>query len=162
MDLIPLNKKYYINNIEKYSEDSFIIYRDVLRDIKQYPICFCVANSKIWKEIFNINTEEDIVKTLTQWYSQLPNDDYKLSSPYSLGWALDQLQLFYNVNIWNKNIVKLNDLETSFNRLDRSEIEYIINNKELIKNNINNKIYSDFHLPKPFYKYKDILYYLLN
>ena len=162
MDLIPLNRTYYTYNIEKYKEDSFIVYRNVLEDIKQYPICFCAANSKIWKEIFNINTEEDIRKTLKQWYLQVPENDYKLSSPYSLGWALDQLQLFYSVNKWNRNIIKLNDKETSFNRLDRSDIEHIINNKEQTKNNINNGLYSDFHLPKPFIKYKKILEYLLN
>jgi len=162
MDLIPLNKTYYIDNIKKYKEDSFIVYRNVLEDMKQYPICFCVANSKIWKEVFNINTEEDIIFVLEQLYSQIPENDYKISNPYSLGWAMDQLELFYRVNKWNKNIIKLNDEETAFNRLDRSDIEYIINNKELIKNNINNGIYSDFHLPKPFYKYKDILEYLLN
>ena len=161
MDLIPLNKTYYVDNIKNLSDDSFVIYRNVLEDINQYPICFCAANSSIWKKIFNINTEEDIREIMKHWYSQIPENDYKISNPYSLGWALDQLQLFYSVNKWNKNIIKLNDKETVFNRLDRCDIEYIKSNKELIKNNINKGIYSDFHLPKPYNKYKEIVDYLI-
>ena len=176
MDLIPLNRTYYTDNIEKYKEDSFIVYRNVLEDIKQYPICFCIANSKIWKEIFNINTEEDIRETLKLWYFQVPENDYTISSSNSFGWAFDQIQLFYSINIWNKNIIKLDDSLTSFKRLDRilndydteykiryqKDANYIINNKEQIKQNINNGVYSDFHLPKPFIKYKDIIEYLLD
>ena len=36
------------------------------------------------------------------------------------------------------------------------------NDEEELKNNINNGLYSDFHLPKPFIKYKKILEYLLS
>lgn len=162
MDLIPLNKHYYLDNIKKLDNDTFIIYRNVLEDIEQYPICFCLANSSIWKDIFNINTEDDIRGTLIEWYSQIPENDYKLSSPYSIGWAFDQLQLFYKVNKWDKKIVKFQDEDTLFNRLDRSKIDYIMENKEEIKKNINKGLYSDFHLPKPFINYNHILYYLLN
>jgi hypothetical protein len=162
MDLIPLNKTYYVDNIKDFDEDSFVIYRNVLEDIKQYPICFCAANSKIWKEIFNINTEEDIRTTLKQWYLQLPENDYKISSPYSFGWAMDQLQLFYNVNKWGKNIIKLNDTESGFKRLDRMNINYIDNNIKKIKYEIKLNIYSDFHLPKPYINYKNILDNIFN
>ena len=176
MDLIPLNRTYYIDNIKNIYNNSFIVYRNVLEDIKQYPICFCVANSCVWKEIFNITTEEDIRETMKKWYSQIPENDYKISNPYSLGWSMDQLQLFYSVNKWNKNIIKLEDCDTGFTRLDRilndydtehkirhqKDVNYIINNREQIKENINKGIYSDFHLPKPYNKYKEILEYLLN
>ena len=161
MDLIPLNKTYYIDNIKNYDNDSFVVYRNVLQDINQYPICFCAANSYIWKDIFNINTIHDVRDTLIKWYSQIPENDYKLSSPYSIGWALDQLQLYHRVNTWGKKIIKLQDEDTLFNRLDRSVIDYIIKNREEIKTNIKIGLYSDFHLPKPFNKYKDILTYLL-
>jgi len=160
MDLIPLNKTYYIDNIKDFGEDCFIIYRNVLENIKQYPICFCAANSNIWKEIFNINNEEDIIYILKKWYSQFPENDYKISCAFSLGWAMDQLQLFYSVNKWGKNIIKLTDKDMSFNRLDREDIEYITNNKEEIKININKGLYTDFHLPKPYIKYEGILRYL--
>jgi hypothetical protein len=174
MDLIPLNKTYYVDNITKYNNESFIIYRNVLESINQYPICFCLANSQIWKEIFNINTQEDIINTLKQWYSQLPENDYKISNVYSLGWSMDQLQLFYSVNKWNKNIIKLNDNDTGFKRLDRilndddidikirhqKDINYITNNKEQIKEKINNGVYSDFHLPRPYSKHNCIFDYL--
>jgi hypothetical protein len=162
MDLVPLNKIYYIDNIKDFDEDCFIIYRNVLEDIKQYPICFCAANSETWKEIFNINTKEDIIKTLKEWYSQIPENDYKISNPYSVGWALDQLQLYYLVNKWDKKIIKLYDKNTSFRRIDRSEVDIIINNSAEIKKDINNGVYSDFHLFRPYKKYKEILDYLIE
>jgi hypothetical protein len=176
MDLVPLNQKYYTDNVAKYNDDSFIIYRNVLEGINQYPICFCLANSHIWKDIFRINTVEDIINTLKTWYLNIPENDYKISSITSFGWAFDQLQLFYSINKWNKNIIKLTDKITGFKRLDRilndydidikirheKDINYIRNNKEQIKENINNGVYSDFHLPKPYSKYKDIFNYLLK
>jgi hypothetical protein len=162
MDLIPTNKSYYIDNIKNLDEDCFVIYRDVLEDIKQYPICFCAANSKIWKEIFNIKNEEDIRTTLKIWYSEIPENDYKISNPYSIGWALDQLQLYYSVNKWNKKIIKLQDENTGFRRLDRSEVNIIISNFDKIKDNINNCIYSDFHLPKPYSQYYKLLNNILE
>lgn len=160
MDLIPLNKTYYIDNIKNYDNDTFVVYRNVLEDINQYPICFCTANSYIWKEIFNINTEDDVRNTLNKWYSEIPENDYKISSPYSIGWALDQLQLYRRVNTWGKKIIKLQDEDTLFNRLDRSDIDYITSNRDEVKNNINKGLYSDFHLPKPYRKHNDILTYL--
>ena len=38
MDLICLNKRYYVDNVENFDESNFIIYRDVISEYKQYPM----------------------------------------------------------------------------------------------------------------------------
>jgi hypothetical protein len=161
MDLIPLNKSYYLDNIDKYSNDNFIVYRNVIEEYKQYPICFCVSTPRIWKEIFNINNIQDIRNKIEYWFFNLvPTNDYEISSPYSIGWALDQIELFKSVNDWNlktNNLIKLCDDSSLFNRLDRNDVDKIINNLDNYINKINNGEYSDFHLPRPYIRYKYLL-----
>lgn len=159
MDLIPLSYDFYIKNIENYNNDSFIVYRNVIEEYKQYPICFCNAPSKIWKDIFKINKVEDICNLIQSWYHSLPPSDYKISDPYSIGWALDQLKLFEYVNNWNGNKILLNDHNNGFKRLDRSDISKMNINE--IKNNIQNNIYTDFHLLRPYQVYKDTIHDIL-
>jgi len=163
MDLIPLNQKYYTENVKDFDDDSFIVYRDVISEHKQYPICFCLANSKIWKDIFNIKNEIDICDKLKLWYNMY--DKYQISSAYSLSWACDQLQLFEYVNRWkngncNRKLIKLKDEDTNFKRLNRGkDIDNYDNNLKLM---IQNGIFSDFHLPRPLNQYSAVLKYLLE
>ena len=147
MDLIPLNKMYYVDNIALYNT-SYIVYRNVLSEYKQYPICFCCASPYTWREIFNIHTIEDITNTLTKWYIDI--NDYQISSPYSIGWACDQLKLYEYVNKWDKSIIKLSDDITGFCRLDRLDIHHVQNNMNFYKKRMNDGYYSDFHLPRDF------------
>lgn len=154
MDLIPLNKMYYVNNISLYN-NSFVVYRNVIPEYKQYPICFCCASPYTWKEIFNIHSIDDITETLINWYKDIT--DYQISSPYSIGWACDQLKLYEYVNKWNKSIIKLYDDITGFKRLDRLDINDIKNNTDLYKKRINEGYYSDFHLPRDFAFLNDFL-----
>jgi hypothetical protein len=161
MDLIPLNQKYYVENVKDFDDDNFIVYRDVISEHKQYPICFCLANSKIWKDIFNIKNETDISDKLKLWYNMY--DKYEISSAYSMSWACDQLQLFEYVNRWNvksNKLIKLKDEETNFKRLDRMEIDSIYNNLQKYKLMIQNETFSDFHLPRPLNQYSAVLKYL--
>lgn len=159
MDIIPLNQSYFEDTI-KYidNHDIFVIYRDVISVYNQYPICYCLASSQVWKSIFNIQTIDCIRKRLNDWY--LP--DYQISSPSSTAWAQDQLQLFQYVNNYKGNIIKFTDEDTKFNRLDRSQINFITQNYTIIKENIKIGQYSDFHLPRPYKNYSNLLDVLLN
>ena len=158
MDLITLSSDYFNKTIEKFQDDCFIVYRDVISEHKQYPICFCLAARNVWRTVFPmINTEEDIRRVLTEWYSSI--SDYRISCPYSKGWAYDQIQLFDNVNkMIERKVIKLGDTETKFKRLDR--MDNLEMNYDDYKQKIVENVYSDFHLPRPYKKYKDLLYKL--
>ena len=82
-------------------------------------------------------------------------------------WAQDQLQLFKTVSLvshlsFSVIIHKFTDEQTKFSRLDRADVDFISKNKKEIKNEIGNKKYSDFHLPRPYQNYKELLDELLN
>lgn len=163
MDIIPLNNDFFSKTIETlHQQNTFCIYRNVISEYKQYPMCYCAGSSDVWKKIFKINIMNDLIQTLTSWYSK---DDYAISSASSEMWAQDQLQLFKSItdieNDDNINIVKFTDEQTHFTRLDRSQIDSITNNVIEIKSQINEGKYSDFHLPRPFTVYKDLLELLL-
>jgi hypothetical protein len=125
MDLIPLNSDYYNKNIESYSNESFIVYRNVIDEYFQYPICFCAATPNTWKEIFKVESEDDIRHILKYWYSL--TTDYSISSANSVGWALDQIMLFKYLSTESAKdkVILLKDEDTGFKRLDRSELKEI-------------------------------------
>jgi hypothetical protein len=73
-------------------------------------------------------------------------------------WAQDQLQLFqYVKKNLSLEIKKFTDEQTKFTRLDRADVDFISKNKNEIKKEIENKKYSDFHLPRPYQNYKELL-----
>ena len=153
MDLIPLNKSYYVDSIDSINEDNFVVYRNIISEYLQYPICFCTAKPNIWAEIFSINSINDICNTIETWYELFVNAGhfYQISSPFSVIWACDQLKLFELINKWNKKVNRLtllSDQETKFNRLDRLNILHIENNLHQYQVEIRSGIYSDFHLPR--------------
>jgi hypothetical protein len=141
MDIIPLDANYFYKNIEKCNKDNFIVYRNIM-ETQQYPMCYCLGTPKVWGEIFGIKSVEDIRKILLEWW--VP--DYKVSSSYSKGWATDQIQLYKYVNDWDKGrVVRLHDLQTGFKRLDRHDCV------------VDSSGYSDYHLPRPFWTYVDVI-----
>lgn len=153
IDIIPMNKSYYTKNIEEYDNNKFIYYREnVCFNYKQLAICYNVATPIIWKEIFNINTIDDIINRLNIVYK---NINY-VNGHGKSGWCTDQLDLYKYVIDWNKktnNLICLKENKTKFNRLDRNRFNI---NSQNIKDNISKGIYSDYHCLRPFEKYKEI------
>lgn len=157
IDLLPMCKNFYVNIPNKFENDKFVVYRDIITCDNQYPVCFNVASPKIWREIYQINTEQDVGKVLRELYPK--NFD---GQPGKSGWYTDQLSLFNLVNKWNdtkgRRRIILNDKYTNFKRLDRSNMQFITDNKEQIISQINNQEYTDFHMPRPYSDYsKQIL-----
>jgi len=155
MDILPLQKEYFVNTIRKYDENSFIVYRNVINEFKQYPICYCVSSPSTYRYIFGINNENDIKMTLQNWYT---TEDYILSSPYSTMWCQDQVKLYECIQKKRQSIklIELSDSMTKFRRLDRLMIDKINNNIALYNEEINKNVYSDFHLPRPLRDYSEL------
>ena len=164
MDIVPLNKDFFCNTITGLYQNTFCIYRDVISEYQQYPICYCAASSETWKDIFHVNSKEDIYRTLRQWFSK---NDYAISSASSEMWAQDQLQLFKYIHDYSSGgggssrIAKYSDEQTSFTRLDRADIYQIIHNVDEMKKQIKEGKFCDFHLPRPLQTYRNLLEALL-
>lgn len=158
MDIIPLQSDFFLKTIKDLDQKTtFCIYRDVISEHQQYPMCYCAASSETWRNLFDIHIINDIVLTLEKWYSK---DDYAVSSAFSEMWAQDQLQLFKAVLSSSSSSVvvhKFTDEQTKFTRLDRADVDFISKNKNEIKKEIENGKYCDFHLPRPYKNYKELL-----
>ncbi len=147
MDIMPMNSKYYTENIKDIDDDKFVYYRNVLmQEYNEIAMCYNVATSKTWSEIFNINSIDDINKRLVDVYNNINYVDGHGQN----GWTTDQKDLYKYVMEWNQktgNYIYLNDWETGFSRLDRIAFNF---NDDKIKNGF----YSDYHCLRPYKTYK--------
>jgi hypothetical protein len=123
----------------------------------EIAMCYNVAINKIWGEIFNIKTLDDVVKRLKDVYKRINYIDGHGKS----GWNTDQLDLYKYVMLWHiqtNNFIYLNDNQTGYNRLDRNT--FILNNN--ISEKIKNGLYSDYHAYRPYKQYKEINDNIIN
>lgn len=152
MDMVPMNKKYYVDSITQHSSDKFICYRHILQDKQQLPICYNIAIPKVWKEIFNIHNINDIVKFLQYEYSTIEYD----GNPGKAGWSTDQRLLYREVMKWNSktnNFIALHDWVIGLSRLNR--VNNIVFNDELV-NKIKKGAFSDYHMKRPYRMFKEL------
>jgi GT2 family glycosyltransferase len=89
MDMLPMNRSYYTENIKSFDNSKFIYLREnICFEYNQLAMCYNVAVPKIWSEIFEINSLEDIknrIKTIGR----------------HVEWCTDQLVLYKRVMAWN-------------------------------------------------------------
>ena len=160
MDMLPMNRQYYTKPIEPFENDKFIYFRQVeCFSSKEVAICYNVATPNTWKEIFDIQSIEDIKRYIKLvFFSNTIKEGHG-----NMGWHTDQQTLFKHIFNWSKkynNFVCLKDSYTGFNRLDRD------NGRLCIDDNIRNKIsagfYSDYHCLRPMSKFSKINYDIFN
>lgn len=151
MDMLPMNRKYYTENIKNIENNKFVYMRNVLLNAKEIAMCYNVATPNIWTSIFNITSLQDIKERLITVYEQNQYADIHGGK----GWNLDQLHLYQKVMQWNSitnNFVILNDYSTGYYRLDR--VRFLFNQTTI--NDIKYGKYSDYHCLRPYNQYKDI------
>ena len=90
IDIVPMNNIYYTENISKYDNNKFIYLRNFVWSNKEYAMCYNTATNKVWGEIFNIKTKQDIINRLNDVYK---NNKY-VDGHGNIGWSLDQLHLY--------------------------------------------------------------------
>ena len=167
IDNLPMNSKFFSENITQFSNDKWINYRDWINlgDKNQICMMWQIATPNIWKEVFKINRLDDISNRLISIYNSINYDEQKNKFDYNNGWFTDQLDLYKYVFNWNKltnNYIALKDSNTKYKRLCRSNFRNLDTN---IINNIKEGLYSDYHALRPFNQYKNInneIYMYLN
>lgn len=159
-DILPANKSYFNDSIQEYDDNKFISYRDAYLDQQMLGLCYNVANSEVWKDIFKINNKDDIVNTLKKWYNKGYNG--KKNCP---GWYTDQQMLYKYLTEWHETSglhIILKDSALKFNRLDKRRRHFISRvDIELLKN-IKNNVYSDFHFIRPYKRFKKSINIISN
>jgi hypothetical protein len=153
MDMLPMNSTYYTKNIVEFDNNKFIYYRDnVCFEYKQIAMCYNVATPKIWKDIFKVNSINDIVNVIKETFIKNTIKE----GHGNTGWSTDQLTLYNKIMEWNKktnNFVHLKEKQTLFKRLDRNTFD--ISNVN-IRENITSGKYTDYHCYRPMSKYSKI------
>jgi len=138
IDIIPLNKDFFVKTIKDLPKDTFIIYhlypQSEYRSKIRIPMCYIAGKGNIFSEMFNIHTRAEIPQLIKSWYSK------------KMGFITDEVMLFNYFENWkqeNKNY-KIFNFPDFYQRriLDRS-LPYDIN---LIKENY----YFDAHCPRPY------------
>lgn len=128
IDMIPLSSNYFIDKIINYPDNSFINYtwEPINIDIKQYYMCYNVANYNTWREIFGINSTQDIIDTLTKWYNKI---NYHFDERYRskcTGFCNDQYMLYKYVNFWNSQC-----LINNINVLEKQDESLVLINRTI-------------------------------
>lgn len=155
IDMIPMNSKYYTENIKEFDNKTFIYYRNVLLNERQISMCYNVASPIIWSEIFNIKNIEDITNRLID-----VNKKINYIGKNGEFWYTDQVELFREAMNWNNSTQKfiyLDDNKTGFNRFP--QINYL--NDELISK-IKSGYYNDFHLQRTYQVYGEYFEMIYN
>lgn len=148
MDMIPLNRRYYVSSIEKCPNDAFVVYRDVCLP-HEISMCYNVAHPSTWTSIFGLRPTND---TLSDWYATSRYDGVHGGS----GWSTDQIILVNKFNEWSGTKSILRDADTKFQRLDRGmPIHTWAQYKDLIKDRIRAGVYADYHCLRPYSTYKE-------
>ena len=150
IDSLPLSKDYFVNSINKISDDAFVIYRpDAGVSKNMISMMWNAAKSSTWKEIFGIESEKDIYKKLNRWYK----NNYSFQGS---GWYTDQIKLQKYVSKFSKKnserVIKLNDIETGFKRFNRNRIE-----EHLEKLLLHGETFTSFHMPRPYRKNEELI-----
>lgn len=155
IDMIPLQKNYFINHAINVPDDFFIIYRNRAYNDQDnhYPICYNAAKGRVFADVFGITgiTSTELRASIRAKIAQWANLNH--------GWHTDELYLTQGIQNWQHyqtHVIKLN--HDTGPRIDRNRWGYDINFFKA-------GIYLDAHLLRPYAKHKseiDRLVHLLK
>jgi hypothetical protein len=147
IDMLPLSTKIF-DNFTNVDPRTLIVYRDILRESRQVPICYVSATTPVWGEV--MGSESSFGQILQNLSSKLGGYS---SIQGGNGWYTDQQILYSNISMWESrvgSVLSLQDIDTGHRRLDRSHgsVKAILA-APLAKLGF----YSDYHIPLPAEKY---------
>ena len=155
MDMLPMNRSYYTENIKDFENDKFIYLREnICFEYNEIAMCYNVASPNTWKEIFEINSLEDVRNVISRTFQKNTIKE----GHGNTGWSTDQITLYKKVMEWNvktNNFICCKEKDTGFKRLDRHRFDI---NDESIRNNISAGIYTDYHCFRPMNQYSELNY----
>lgn len=142
IDMIPLSKDYFLKSVAQIDEDCFVTFKDGAfagQSIAEYPMCYNVAKGSVFKELFNIESIDDIPAIIKDWYA------------LGWGWTTDQQILYRTLNAWHKQTGRLVKLgHTVDKRVDRGWWGY---DPDLLRSGY----YVDCHMLRPYQQYEQQL-----
>jgi hypothetical protein len=117
VDMLPLSMTL-LDAARLRAADSFVIARNVLEADGQFPICYSVATTGLWREVFS--SSNDFASDLS---SAIGAGTAYSGTHGGTGWFTDQEYLFERVTEWERkggSVVRLRDADSGHQRLDRT------------------------------------------
>lgn len=151
IDMLPISKKYFINNCENISNDAYIHLNPCL-DINggSLPACYHVAKGYSFKEVLNLHEKWD--DSINEIYNSKTGKDHGGHLAGKTRWGADEIYSTIKIlNYQKTNPDKIKFIQRGKNnsdlRIDRSNWNY---NEKLIKTDL----YADSHSIRPYDTYK--------
>ena len=146
IDMLMLNKDYFVNQVKDLDNDSFVIYTsDAYGNNKsRYPLCYNAAKGKLFKQI--LNCEDD--------FSVYINKLYNINKD----WSFDEL--YFTAKLNSSNYDKIVYLKRGWDRFNIANYRI-----DRIKWNYEENIidqYIDCHCLRPIQNHKNEIKKLLN
>jgi hypothetical protein len=138
IDMLPLNREYYLDSIRHVASDNLVVYRDAAYGptVKRYPMCYVAATGATFREVFDSIDEIGISEKLREW-DQL-----------HYGWYTDEYLLYRYASAWESNTNRCVKLGHAVDRrIDRSQWYY---DEKLVRDGY----YIDAHMIRPYHRYK--------
>jgi hypothetical protein len=146
VDILPLDPWYFINPILSTEPSKFLVFRNVISEEHQYPICYLYANPQIWRIVLG---EDKPIHRLRNHWDQVNRTEYK-SQRGSISWTYDQRWIFSRLNspVCKDMVDFPYPMDENFARLDRVNLS-----SRLSWFFILTKRYTDYHrkLPVKFF-----------
>jgi hypothetical protein len=146
MDMLPGNRKYYVESIRCVQNDGFVVYRDVCFP-GEIAMCYNVAHPSTWASMFGSEPTEAVLR------SWCPADCDGTHG--GVGWGTDQIKFKQIFDAWGGHKVAMNDTITKFFRLDRDHPHNFTNRTQL-RTAILAGYICDYHCLRPYSAHKDI------
>lgn len=153
MDMLPMNKKYYIDNIATLSDDTFVAYRDA-EFPKEITMCYIAATPTIWTQMFGDESDETLLK---RWNTGVSYSGIHGGS----GWTTDQLILCERFKNYSGKKIMLRDSSSGYRRLCRLHTQ-LFSRKEQIQEHVDGESYCDYHCLRPHSRYSHINDYIVE
>lgn len=153
MDMIPMQSGFFRDGLSLFSDSQFVSLRGIDEHEKQIYMCYVAATPRTWRDMFKIETIEDIRSVMTALSQQYPADGMHGGN----GWCTDQIVLYKKVKEWQRDLperVGLIPWTPQIPRLDRGNPMEWFYWTELLETKIMNKAYIDFHMP-PYEDFRD-------
>lgn len=152
IDQIPLGNKLFLDEVEKTSEEKFLVgFGNAYGHNQFYPSSHLVAKGKKYKEIFCIEDsfDEEISKIEKYFISNSNLRGKKLAK-----WGTDEEWAGFFLKNNNEAVFSNIFNEWKNRRLDRSNSKFGAKyDPDYLKNNE----YSEYHLPRPYKSHKHII-----
>lgn len=137
IDMIPLSKDYFVTQLEKYTNDTYVHLNDCISTYSRLPSCYHVASGSSFKEVLKINT--NFYDSLKELFAKNYNNKECYNTVDNMFWCYDEFWATEHILMSEKKNIVLLKRDMENDRIDRTNWVWDANKK-----------YVDCHSLRPF------------